>query len=65
MQKWEYKIVELRRGMPGSENLLNELGSQGWEMCGFYRLTTILKRTQIGGPIHTRRVMSGDADEPR
>jgi hypothetical protein len=30
MQKWEYKII----GAYNGEKMLNELGEDGWEMCG-------------------------------
>jgi len=38
MTKWEYKIHALSSVDPrlGGEPTLNELGSEGWEACGFW-----------------------------
>lgn len=32
MQKWEYKVVEADRTGIGSEEQLNSLGKEGWEL---------------------------------
>lgn len=36
MKQWEYKIEEIP-DVWDSEDLLNQLGSQGWELVGIYR----------------------------
>jgi len=47
------------------EQRLNELGKEGWEMCGCIPGAAFMKRPHVGGPIHTRRVIKGDTCEER
>jgi hypothetical protein len=43
----EYKIIELPAQFgPGSEEMLNRLGAQGWDVCGGYGEKIILKKTK-------------------
>lgn len=37
--KWEYQMIQQKRGLPQME--LNELGGEGWEMCGYHVHTEV------------------------
>ena len=39
---WEYKVVEINEF--NLEQLLNELGQQGWELCGLREDNFVFKR---------------------
>lgn len=54
MNKFEYKIINMYPLVdPNIESFLNYLGSQGWEICAYYKSyndtqqTVILKRLHI------------------
>jgi len=37
MQKWEYRIEELVLGIQFSDDELNDIGENGWELVGIYK----------------------------
>lgn len=37
MKTWEYKVEWLFNSIQFSEDDLNEIGDQGWELVGIYR----------------------------
>lgn len=34
--KWEYLVEQYHQYFSGTQNRLNELGANGWELCGTY-----------------------------
>lgn len=58
-EKWEYKIIKLNPQSRGGEEILNELGKQGWELVSVVLLTHKDKNNpvQVSGKTYTFEIL--------